>query len=424
MKRYAIACLTVTALLGACGNEEIDVVNLEYMPSHWELPGVDPTDKESIDGILNACDGERTVDLKGDFTVYGTVHANKFPFAVNDVSMKERTISYIESDEKYVVCRGRSDYRYVAEKVDHFPEFIETSSSYEVLWFPSIQLPTEAEQKELRDESVFTEDEIGFMWQEQSLLNISLPAYGFLELKLGERRLHDQLYLYEPVYRTENAINLTVGSHGKSNRAFVFRNNGNGTSYSGIPIEFFDREDNEPTRFNRLQIKRVASPGSLEPEVATPLYEFTYDKAGERVTEVFTMTFHEGEFKAEGTEMNDFIQSEHMAINESMIYVHKNPYEADGKIAYPNVLQPDADEVEALWKAIESAEPVERSGNETTYRYVTLTDGYKDQQFELSFKQRSKKLDIYLTDPEREQTFKLTSEGAERFLSAFPKIKD
>ena len=424
MKRYAIACLAVTALLGACGNEEIDVVNLEYMPSHWELPGVDPADKESIDGILNACVGERAVDLKDDFKVYGSVTATKLPFAANDVVVKERTISYIESDEKYVVCRDRSDFRYVAGKVDHFPEFIETSDGLELAWFPSIQLPTEAEQKELRDDPAFTEDEIGFMWQEQSLLNITLPAYGFLELKLGERQLTYQLPLFEPVYGTENEINLTVGNHGKSNRAFVFHTFGNGTSYSGNPIEFYDRDDNEPTRFNRLQIKRVASPGSLEPEMVTPLYEFTYDKAGERVTEVFTMTFHEGEFKAEETEMNDFIQSEHMAINESMIYVHKKPYEADGKIAYPNVLQPDADEVEALWKAIESAEPVERSGDETTYRYVTLTDGYKDQQFELSFKQRSKKLDIYLTDPKSEQTFKLTSEGAERFLSAFPKIKD
>ncbi|WP_214823763.1 hypothetical protein [Exiguobacterium algae] len=424
MKRFALACLTVTTLLGACGNEEIDVVDLKYIPSHWELFGVDQSDQESVEGILNACVGERAVEIKDDFKVYGTVTATKLPFAANDVSMKERTISYIESDEKYVVCRDRSDVRYVADKVDHFPEFIESNERLELSWLPSIEMPTEEELEELRSAPAFTEDEIGFMWVEQSLLNIKLPAYGFLELKLGERQLTYQLPLFEPVYGAGNEIDLTVGIHGKTNRAFVFHTFGNASSYIGNPIEFYDREDNEPTRFNRLQIKRVASPETLDPGVATPLYEFTYDQAGERVTEVFTMTFHEGEFKAEGTEMSGFIQSEHMAINESMIYVHKDRYEAGGKIAYPNVLQPDADEVEALWKAIESAEPVERSGDETTYRYVTLTDGYKDQQFELSFKQRSKKLDIYLTDPEHEQTYKLSSEGAEKFIAAFPKVKD
>ncbi|MGH1444332.1 MAG: hypothetical protein ACRAUN_12650, partial [Exiguobacterium profundum] len=58
------------------------------------------------------------------------------------------------------------------------------------------------------------------------------------------------------------------------------------------------------------------------------------------------------------------------------------------------------------------------------YPLLTIIDGWKGQEFQLSFKKRSKKVDVYVTDETRDQTFKLSSAGAETFFSYFPDLDE
>ena len=82
------------------------------------------------------------------------------------------------------------------------------------------------------------------------------------------------------------------------------------------------------------------------------------------------------------------------------------------------------EEAKELFDIVNEADPVDRRGEDSEYRYLTLTDGWKGQVFEISYQKRSKKVDIYLTDPLRDQTFKLSSEGAESFLDIFPRLRE
>ncbi|WP_370149153.1 hypothetical protein [Exiguobacterium profundum] len=77
-----------------------------------------------------------------------------------------------------------------------------------------------------------------------------------------------------------------------------------------------------------------------------------------------------------------------------------------------------------LIDAIDEAEAVKREGEIEEYSLLTIIDGWVGQEFQLSFQRRSNKVDVYLTDPKRKQTFKLSSTGAETFFSYFPDLKE
>ncbi|MGY0203356.1 hypothetical protein ACW7EJ_07130, partial [Acinetobacter soli] len=61
-----------------------------------------------------------------------------------------------------------------------------------------------------------------------------------------------------------------------------------------------------------------------------------------------------------------------------------------------------------------------RVGESGAYNYLTLFQGNRGQQFELSYHKRSSKVDVYIEEIDTERQFKLTSEGAETFQDVFP----
>lgn len=73
-----------------------------------------------------------------------------------------------------------------------------------------------------------------------------------------------------------------------------------------------------------------------------------------------------------------------------------------------------------LVEAIETARPSTKSGETEDYKYLTLLRGNLGQQFEVSYQQRSKKVDVYVKDVKTGEVFKLSSVGAETFQELYP----
>lgn len=431
MNKIAIFSLVGTALLGACGKADIDVVKLDYLESHWNVDkyntdGV-PIDMKATKAVLNACVGKRTTELNGDLTVYDTLIAGKrsLDSSVGEYTM--RVVTYVSGDQNYAVCRNNYTNRLEAKTIDKMPSFVDRKRAVETDRVPSIQLPTTEQRQNLlqADGLDHTDDTITPF--KDSLLSISPAFYGKLEMAVDGKLTMSPISTFEPARVTMADTQLAIGYNKKTMRPYVLQSYDR-QYYVGSPITFYELENPEEKQnavFDELSVHQIAQVGSLEPDVPTPIYEFTYNKNGGKVTEIVTVTFRQGEFLKDGEEASsDYFGWEPERTGEPILYLHNQPFDGDAPLHYPDILRTTTNQAEYLLTAIEAAELVNRTGEQQEYRFLTLTDGMKGQEFEVTTKQRSKKMDVFLTDPIRDQTFKLTSEGAETFLSIFPELKE
>ncbi|WP_214823765.1 hypothetical protein [Exiguobacterium algae] len=431
MKRLAFVLLSIAGLLGACGKDDVEVLHLETNASHWsteKLTGMgDTVASEHATELMTMCQGERTTELKGDLVIYDSMVMNRRPITLSSDAYMYRIVSFVEGDEPYVLCREQISNQFVAEAIEEIPSFIDTSQSIELSRTPIIQYPTDEEIEQFLLSDGLKDFGLDVKPSSGSILNISPAYYGVLDFELGGKPIKSHLQVYEPVSVMLKDQQLAIAYDPKSSRAFLLASY-NHEYVFGNPIGFIEEEHSDITNellFHDLSIKQIAPVGPLDPGVSTPLYEFTYTEKGERVTKTLSATFREGEFVKNGEEPRNMFENLLPNIYDGpMIYIHKKPYDPETPLNQPDILHAKEEEVEELLSSIESAKPIERTGEEGTYRYLTIIDGVKEQVFDVSYKQRSKKLDIYLTDPKRNESFKLSSEAAEALRSAFPKINE
>ncbi|WP_214823761.1 hypothetical protein [Exiguobacterium algae] len=427
--RNRVIGLTCAAILltSGCVKKDIPVVALEDMTYSWTVEKI-TDDLETVklsnaDAVIDACTGERTTELGGDFTVYN-------PFlAHGSYNMPEggyhhiKVVSYVKGKEFYVLCQDETTYNLVAETIDEIPEFVDLASGKKMTNHPSLDTVSDSVREtffELKDQYDSTGQSILIL--EDSLIQLTPSLYGSIGFSLGEQGMEIQLIDFTPFSTDIDHIGLALGYDEETEQAYLLLSYGD-RYFNSAPLEIFSRADLMQTiPYIYLSAKPVFTKDVLEPHVQTPVYEISYEQDGQPVTEEIRLTYRPGVFE-EGQADRPAEQVPTYKDEGPLLYLHTKPFDDESPIRDSEMMRAAGTDVNALLEAISHAKPVSRAGDEQEYRYLTIFEGMKSQEFEVSYKQRSKKLDIYLTDAKREQTFKLTSEGAETFLSYFPEVR-
>ncbi len=428
--KRGIMMVLSASFLSACGASNIEVIQLDYIEDQWNVESYskegEMIEVQESKEVLAACDGERATELKGDITVYQTAIAGRTEpvSAMTPYTMK--VVTYLEGDERYVVCRESYTNQLMAEAIDSFPDFVNTSDGIRLPRLPSIHQTSSALQDELMEAEGLEIDGKPITPFPHTLLEIEPALYGELEIKLGGKAIRYPIAQFEPRGFEMPNQQIAIGYDKKTFRPYILYSF-DGQFFMPQPIEFDELEDpesKENTVFSELEIKTVATARELNEEEETPFYTFSYLKNGKRVTETMTIRFAPGLFLKEGEEPDPMFE-DWLPVEEAgpRVIVHRKPYDG-GAMEFAEYREATKEEAKELFDIVNEAAPVDRRGEDSEYRYLTLSDGWKGQVFEISYQKRSKKIDIYLTDPLRDQTFKLSSEGAESFLDIFPHLKE
>lgn len=425
--KRGITMILSASLLSACGASDIEVIQLDYIENQWNLESYTKEGEivkiHEVREVLEACEGERVTELKGEITTYQTVIAGRAGVSsVDPYSMK--VVTYLEGDERYVVCREDYTNQLMAEAIDEFPDFVNTSEGISVPRLPNLHQTSSSSKDKLMRTDELNIDEIDIIPFRNTLLEIEPALFGEIELELDGKATRHPLAQFGPTGIEMPHRQIAIGLDQKTSQPYIlFALN---ERFVFQPLQFEKLEDpasREQKAFDKLSVDTIVEPGELKEGEAIPIYTFHYMRDGESVTETMTVRFVEGTLLKEGEEP-DSMYEEWMPVQEDgpRVVSHRKPFEGN-ELAYPDFIEISTEESEQVMEVLKEAEPVGRKGEPADYRYLTLTEGWKGQEFEISYKQRSKKIDIYLTDPLREQTFKLSSKGAEVFLDIFPEYE-
>ena len=427
--RHRLIGLTFAMILMAsgCVKEDVPVVALEDMTYSWTVEKI-TDDLETVeisdaDAVIDACTGERTTELEGELTVYK-------PFlAQGSYNMPEggyhhiKAVSYVKGKESYVLCQDETTYNLVAETIDEIPEFVDLASGIKMSDHPSLDTVSDSVRAtffELKDQ--YDSSGQSLLTLEESLIQLTPSLYGSIGFSLGEQGMEVQLLSFSPFSTDIDHIGLALGYDEETEQAYLLQSYGD-RYLNSVPLEIFSREELMQTiPYKNLSAKPVFINGVLEPHIQTPVYEISYEQDGQPVTEEILLTYRPGVFVEDQTD-RPTEQVPTYKDEGPLLYLHTKPFDYESPIHDSEMMRAAGTDVNALLEAINHAKSVSRAGDEQEYRYLTIFEGMQSQEFEVSYKQRSKKLDIYLTDAKRELTFKLTSEGAETFLSYFPEVR-
>ncbi len=430
MFERGILMMIGVSLLSACGTSDIDVIQMDYIEDQWSVESYskegEMIEVHETKEVLAACEGERATELKGDITVYQTAIAGRTEPVSAMIPYTMKVVTYLEGDERYVVCRESYTNQLMAEVIDSFPDFVNTSDGIRLPQLPSIHQTSSALQDELVEAEGLDIDGKPITPFPHTLLEIEPALYGELEIELGGKAIRYPIAQFEPRGFEMPNQQIAIGYDKKTFRPYILYSF-DGQFFMPQPIEFEELEDpesKENTVFSELEIKTVATARELNEGEEIPFYTFSYLKKGRRVTETMTIRFVPGTLLKDGEEPDPMFE-DWLPVEEAgpRAIVHRQPYDGES-MDFAEYSEATKDESEELFDMINEAEPVDRYGDVSDFRYLTLTDGWKGQVFEISYQKRSKKIDIYLTDPLRNQTFKLSSEGAESFLDIFPRLKE
>ncbi|WP_215141151.1 hypothetical protein [Exiguobacterium qingdaonense] len=430
MFKRGMTMLLGASLLSACGASDTEVIQLDYIENHWNAESYTkegeivqiPETKE----VLSACEGKRTTKLEGDITVYQTVIAGREELVSTISPYTMKVVTYMEGDERYVVCRETFTHQLMMETIDVFPTFVDTSQGVRLPRLPSVEQASPSLKEQLAEADVLDFDGKPITPFPHTLLKVTPALYGDLEIELGGKVIRHPIAQFEPMGIEMPNQQIAIGYEKETSRPYVLYSY-DGRFFVPHPIVFSELEDPESTEnevYPELDMKTVATSRELHEKESIPLYTLTYMKEEQRVTETMAVRFVPGTLLKEGDEPAPMFEDWMPEYEEGpRVIIHREPF--DGKtLSHSDFLEATSKESKEVVKILEEAELVKRSGDSFDFRYVTLIDGLKGQEFEISYTQRSKKVDIYLTDPLRGQTFKLSSEGAEAFLDIFPRMME
>ncbi len=424
MKRILIFICCVGLLTG-CGDEEMDVVKLDYISEHWNVKEMnsgrmDAKSETWASDLLDACTGELIEEIEEEVTIFNSFELHRKAI---DVPHSSKFVMYLKGKENYTVCYDNTSDQMRAGKIDAFPSFVNTEKGVDIVKSPTIRIGTEEELKSLeqKDHGHFFDKPIRLL--EETMLHVTPALHGKIDFTIGDRQGLFPLNHLDPYNAQMGEVAIALGYDEKSREAYFFYERTDGST-SVLPLVVWrEGYGHEPIQLEDLQVERVLSADTLEPGIETPLYKFSFIQNGKRVNEDVRLTYMRGQFASKDS-IQEVIESNSPALSGPFVFVHKKSLNGATDFQYPFVLRAEEDDISDLMNAIDDATPVKRAGDVTDYSRLTIVDGWGGQEFQLSFKERSQKIDVYLTDPLRDQTFKLSSKGAERFLDLFPEVKE
>ncbi|WDH77294.1 hypothetical protein PTI97_07185 [Exiguobacterium marinum] len=431
MKRI-VFILCMVGLLVGCGTRETDVVQLDYMPEHWVVRDLysgrmDAKSETWASHILGACTGEPITQIEGDVTVFNSYALNRKVMISDYDQNNYKLVTFLKGKQNYTICYDGDYSKMKLGKIDDLPDFLDLTSGVEVPHVPLIKVGTKEEEKvaEQSDPSEYLGMPINLF--EETMVHVTTPLNGTIGLTIGEQQGLFPISFIEPYNAQMGTAKIALGYNDKLKQAYFYFEATNGAT-SIQPFVVWDEDEfgHEPIQFEGLQVERVLQTDTLDPGVKTPLYTFSYMKNGKRVKADVSLTYTKGEFATKETIDEDITAN--IIANPSVprgpfFFLHKTPLDGAATLEYPDTLRAVGIDMSDLMNAFEEAEPVDRAGEVGDYPLLTIIEGWKGQEFQLSFKKRSKKVDVYVTDETRDQTFKLTSAGAETFFSYFPDLK-
>lgn len=425
MKRLLFTLCTV-GILSGCGGEEVNVVKLDHMPSQWDVRDMNSftTGPETwASDLLLACTDDPVPQINEDVTVYHSYVLNRKAMISDYDAHAYKLVTYVKGEQNYVICQDGLSPKMRVGLVEKFPSFVQASEGVTIPSNPTIANGTPEQEESLKesDYSDVFEDPVNLI--DETMIQVTPSLNGSIHLTIGEDEGIFPLSIIEPYHAQMGSMTIALGYDEQSKEAYIFaKSEGGLLSYD--PVVMISENDYwQPKQFEGLKVERVLQADSLEPGVETPVYTFSYMENGKRVTEDVRLTYTGREFATDESIEAD-IESNPAVPSGPFVFVHKTPLDEKATIGYPNVLRAAGIDMSDLMDAIDEAEPVKRKGEIEEYTMLTFIDGWVGQEFQLSFQRRSKKVDVYLTDAKRKQTFKLTSEGAETFFSYFPDLKE
>lgn len=428
MKKLVSVLALSASLLAGCGGEKPDVVNLSYVDDHWTVNKFiddQPEALESVEEALEACTGDLTTELKGDLVVFDTVIANRHPMTDTSWEYGFKAVTYVQGDESYALCRDMASSHVSVEILDSLPSFVDLTTGHPIQHHPSVRPADEAARLAIQDAEELKEFENEVEPFLDTVMAFSPALNGEIELTVGDRPSQFPLFMFEPIMAGTEDVKLAIGYDSRDAKPYVLLLIAD--RYVSVnPLHTINDPIRSEPMYDNLIVKRLPLNTELVPDKAYPLYEFNYTHDGETVTEIATITYRTSELLSteERKRLEIEPEKEYMPfVPGPLVYLHQKPFNNDSTLTYPVVLRAAGNEMDDLIQAIDSAEPTKRLGDQGDYPFLTIIDGLKGQEFEVTYKQRSKKLDIYVTDRSTEETYKLTSEGSETFLSYFPDLK-
>ncbi|WP_214874412.1 hypothetical protein [Exiguobacterium sp. CH10] len=425
MKRLLFTLCTV-GILSGCGGEEVNVVKLDHMPSQWDVRDMNSftTGPETwASDLLLACTDDPVPQINEDVTVYHSYVLNRKAMISDYDAHAYKLVTYVKGEQNYVICQDGLSPKMRVGLVEKFPSFVQASEGVTIPSNPTIANGTPEQEESLKesDYSDVFEDPVNLI--DETMIQVTPSLNGSIHLNIGEDEGIFPLSIIEPYHAQMGSMTIALGYDEQSKEAYIFaKSEGGLLSYD--PVVMISENDYwQPKQFEGLKVERVLQADSLEPGVETPVYTFSYMENGKRVTEDVRLTYTGREFATDESIEAD-IESNPAVPSGPFVFVHKTPLDEKATIGYPNVLRAAGIDMSDLMDAIDEAEPVKRKGEIEEYTMLTFIDGWVGQEFQLSFQRRSKKVDVYLTDPKRKQTFKLSSMGAETFFSYFPDLKE
>ncbi|TCI30698.1 hypothetical protein EVJ33_05215 [Exiguobacterium sp. SL-10] len=414
MKKRALMALSLLWLTAGC-SEDVDVVRYGHVEEHWQAERVTINSQEpevNAETILNQCeDKERLAELDEEtFSVLGMAYATRAPFMNEDYDgYAFDEVTYVEGDAVYALCRsermdGQQGYR--AVELEARPSFLKDEVGTEISFLPTVHVATENERASLHKPDAFYENGQDIEPYPVTLMRISPGFSGTVEIGIGEGGYFNPSFHFLPNLRPSDVF-IALGRHTETNLPLLLLSyGGDKARYSSSILQDADLLNGADS----LTFRRIHNGGTMEPMTPYPLYELTINLDGQMVTKTLSMRYRPN------PPLTEIVNSDEVAL----AYLHKYPYHREVPLPYPDAVNVSGEAYDRLIEAIETARPSTKSGETNDYKYLTLLHGNLGQQFEVSYQQRSKKVDVFVKDVKTGEVFKLSSAGAETFQELFP----
>lgn len=414
MKKRALMALSLLWLTAGC-SEDVDVVRYGHIEEHWQAERVTMNSQEPVvdaETILNQCeDKEGLAELDGEtFSVLGMAYATRAPFMNDDYEgYAFDEVTYVEGDAVYALCRsermdGQQGYR--AVELEARPSFLKDEVSTEISFLPTVHVATENERASLHKPDAFYENGQDIEPYPVTLMRISPGFSGTVEIGIGEGGYFNPSFHFLPNLRPSDVF-IALGRHTETNMPLLLLSyGGDKARYSSSILQDADLLNGADS----LTFRRIHNGGTMEPMTPYPLYDLTINLDGQMVTKTLSMRYRPN------PPLTEIVNSDEVAL----AYLHKYPYHREVPLPYPDAVNVSGEAYDRLVEAIETARPSTKSGETEDYKYLTLLHGNLGQQFDVSYQQRSKKVDVFVKDVKSGEVFKLSSVGAETFQELFP----
>ena len=411
MKKRTLAAMSLLLMTAGC-SEDADVIRYDHIEEHWQAERVTINSQEPVvnaEAILNQCeDGELLSELDGEtFSILGMAGATRAPFITDDYdgySFSE--VTYVEGDAVYALCQSEQMDGVRAVVLKERPSYLKDEVGTEISFLPTVHVATANERAALHKPDAFYENGQDIEPYPVTLMRISPGFSGTVEVGIGEGGHFNPYFDFSPNL-TPFDLFIALGRDTETNMPYLLMSyGGDGARYSASILQDTDLLNGADS----LTFRRVHNGGTMEPMTPYPLYDLTIDVDGQKMTKTVSMRYRSNALLTDTANSNEI----------AVAYLHKYPYHREVPLPYPDAVSVSGEANERLVEALETASPSTKSGETKDYKHLTLLRGNLGQQFEVSYQQRSKKIDVFVKDVKTGEVFKLSSVGAEVFQELFP----